>query len=300
MTWLSVSLEIEQRLVEPLSEALLEAGAASVDVADADAGSPAERPLFAEPGAEMPAGWKRSRISALVAGDADAGELLGAACAKAGIAVPRYEIERVEEQDWVRATQAQFVPIRISRRLWIVPSWHRAPDPTAINIALDPGLAFGTGAHPTTRLCLRWLERNIHGGEFVIDYGCGSGVLAIAALKLGAAQAAGVDIDEQALLAARCNAMQNHVNASFHSAAGAKVAPAQIVVANILAHPLIVLAPMLARLTRPGGRLALSGLLPTQASDVCAAYRPWFEIGVDDEEEGWTLLSGVRQSRKLA
>jgi ribosomal protein L11 methyltransferase len=204
----------------------------------------------------------------------------------------------VLERDWVRATQEQFAPIRISRRLWIVPSWHRAPDPAAINIVLDPGLAFGTGSHPTTRLCLRWLERVVRGGEFVIDYGCGSGVLAIAALKLGAGRAAGIDIDEQALVAARRNAMQNRVDASFHGAAEGIGPPAQIVVANILAHPLIVLAPVLARLTRPGGRLALAGLLAPQAGEVCAAYRAWFDIGIEGEDEDWTLLSGIRGKRE--
>lgn len=297
MFWLSVSLEIEERLVEPLSEALLAAGAASVDVADAEAGSPAEQPLFGEAGAGPPAGWRRSRVSMLLAEGADPASLVGAACARVGIAPPPHEVERVPEQDWVRATQEQFAPIRISRRLWIVPSWHRAPDPAAINIVLDPGLAFGTGSHPTTRLCLRWLERVVGGGESVIDYGCGSGVLAISALKLGAARAAGVDIDEQALLAARRNAMQNQADASFHGAAEAIGAPAQIVVANILAHPLIVLAPVLARLTRPGGRLALAGLLPPQADEVCAAYRAWFDIGVEEEEEDWTLLSGIKKEQ---
>lgn len=297
MFWLSVSLEVEERFVEPLSEALLAAGAASVDVADAEAGSPAERPLFGEPGAGPPAGWRRSRVSVLLPAGADPAALVGTACARVGIAAPLHEVERVPEQDWVRATQEQFAPIRISRRLWIVPSWHRAPDPAAINIILDPGLAFGTGSHPTTRLCLRWLERVLRGGESVIDYGCGSGVLAISALKLGAARAAGVDIDEQALLAARGNAMQNQADASFHSAAEAIGAPAQIVIANILAHPLIVLAPVLARLTRPGGRLALAGLLPPQADDVCAAYRAWFDIDVEEEEEDWTLLSGIRQEQ---
>ena len=165
----------------------------------------------------------------------------------------------------------QFAPIRISPRLWIVPSWHGAPDPGAVNIVLDPGLAFGTGNHPTTRLALRWLERVIAGGESVLDYGCGSGILAIAALKLGAARATGVDVDDQALLAAQRNAMQNQVDAIFHNAAETIRQPAQIVVANILAHPLIVLAPLLARFTAPGGRLALAGLLAVQAGEVCAA-----------------------------
>lgn len=296
MSWLRVSLEVEERLVEPLSDALMAAGAASVDVADADAGSAAERPIFAEPGASVPEGWRKNRLSALLAGNADPSAILAAACAQLGIAVPLHAVEQVPEQNWVRATQEQFDPIRVSARLWIVPSWHRAPDPAAINIVLDPGLAFGTGTHATTRQCLRWLERNVHGGESMIDYGCGSGILAIASLKLGAARSAGVDIDEQALLAARHNAMHNRADVSFHSAAEAVGAPAHIVVANILAHPLIVLAPVLARLTRAHGRLALAGVLASQAGEVGAAYHPWFDSAVEDEEDGWALLAGVRRS----
>jgi len=300
MLWLRISVLLDEPLVEPMGDALLAAGAVSVDVADADADSPAEHPLFAEPGAPPPAGWRRSRVSALLPGDGDPSALVGEACARLGIGPVPHEVERVPEQDWVRASQDQFAPISIANKLWIVPSWHRAPDPGAINIVLDPGLAFGTGSHPTTRLCLRWLVRTLHGGEAIIDYGCGSGVLTIAALKLGAASATGIDIDEQALLAARGNAMQNQVNASFHSAAEAVSAPAHIVVANILAHPLIVLAPVLAKLTRPRGKLALAGLLEPQAEEVCATYGAWFDIGVDEVDDGWVLLSGTRRGDALA
>ena len=296
MAWLSVSFEVPVADVEAISDALIEAGAASVEVADADAGSAAEQPVFAEPGAGTPRGWRCSRIAALVAEDADAAALVAAACAQAGITPPPHRTDRVAEQDWVRASRDQFAPIRISPRLWIVPSWHEPPDPGAINLLLDPGLAFGTGSHPTTRLCLTWLERAIRGGESVLDYGCGSGILAIAALKLGAARADGVDIDDQALVAARANAIHNQVQVSFHSAAGAIRQPAQIVVANILAHPLIVLAPLLARLTAPQGRLALAGLLPEQADEVRAAYGPWFDFDAPAQEEGWMLLSGTRGS----
>ena len=295
MPWFSVSFEMAAADVEAVTDALLADGALSVDVADADAGTTAERALFAEPGAEPAHGWRRSLVSALVAEDADPAALLAAACARAGLAPPPHSVRFVAEQDWVRATQAQFAPIRISPRLWIVPSWAAAPDPRAISIALDPGLAFGTGGHATTRLALRWLERAIRGGESVIDYGCGSGILAIAAMKLGAATASGVDIDPQALLAARRNAVQNRVDAIFHGAAEAVRQPAQIVIANILAHPLIVLAPLLARLTAPGGRLALSGLLAGQAAEVGAVYREWFDLSAGEEDEGWVLLDGRRK-----
>ena len=295
MAWLSVSFEVAADDVEAVSDALLEAGAASVEVTDADAGSPAEQPVFAEPGAEPPRSWPRSRVSVLVAQGADAAAVVATACSHAGIVPPPCRVAEVAEQDWVRASRDQFAPIRISPRLWIVPSWHRAPDPDAINIALDPGLAFGTGNHSTTRLCLTWLERVVRGGETVIDYGCGSGILAIAAMKLGAARADGVDIDGQALLAARHNAIHNQVRITFHGSAEAIGQPARIVVANILAHPLIVLAPLLAGLTAPRGRLALAGLLAAQANDVRAAYGPWFDFEAPEEDEGWMLLSCVRR-----
>lgn len=294
MTWLSISFEVAAHEVEAVCDALLEAGAVSVDVTDADAGSDAERPVFAEPGAGEARPWPRSTVNALVEAGVDAGAVLADACQSAGIARPPHRTREIAEQDWVRASRDQFGPIRISQRLWIVPTWHQAPDPAAINISLDPGLAFGTGSHTTTRLCLAWLERTIRGGESVLDYGCGSGILAVAAMKLGAARADGVDIDAQALLAARANALHNRVQVSFHGAAEAIRQPAQIVVANILAHPLIVLAPLLARLTAPGGRLALAGVLAAQAQEVRAAYEAGFDFDAPVEDEGWTLLSATR------
>lgn len=294
MSWLSVSFEVPAEQVEALSDALLEAGAASVDIADAGAGTGAEEAVFADAAvASRP--WKRSVVSALVARAVDTEALVAAACARAGIAAPPWRVREVADEDWVRASREQLAPVRISPRLWIVPSWHQVPDPDAVAITLDPGLAFGTGHHPSTRMCLRWLERVIHGGETVIDFGCGSGILAIAAMKLGAARTDGVDIDEQALLAARRNAMHNRVQATFHGAADAPQQPARIVVANILARPLIVLAPLLARLTAQGGRLALAGLLAEQAGEVRAAYAPWFDFEAPEVEEGWALVSGVRR-----
>jgi ribosomal protein L11 methyltransferase len=295
MAWLSVSFEIAAASAEAVCDALLQAGAASVEVTDADAGSACERPLFGEQAGPGAPAWRRTVVTALIDDRLDAATLVGAACAQAGVARPLHRARPLADQDWVLASREQFTPIRISPRLWIVPSWHEPPDPAAVNLMLDPGLAFGTGSHPTTRLCLRWLEGEVRGGDSMIDYGCGSGILAIAAMKLGAARAAGVDIDERALLAARDNAMHNRVDVSFHSAAGAIRQPARIVVANILAHPLIVLAPLLAGLTAGGGRIALGGLLEEQAGDVQAAYQPWFDFDTAEQEEEWMLLSAIRR-----
>jgi ribosomal protein L11 methyltransferase len=295
MSWLAVILEVEAACAERLGDALLHAGALAVDITDAAAGTPREQPVFAEPGAE-PSAWAYNRLTALFAADADLSAVMPEALRLVGLRrTTPYRLERVDDSDWVRASQSQFAPVRISPRLWIVPSWHTPPDPRAVNIVLDPGLAFGTGTHPTTRLCLHWLEAHVHGGETVIDFGCGSGILAIAALKLGAASACGVDIDEQALLAARRNAMQNRVEVQFVTAVDASGAPAQLVAANILANALIVLAPLLAKLTADGGRIALSGILAEQAEEVRAAYLNWFTMDTIAHEEGWTMLSGVKK-----
>jgi ribosomal protein L11 methyltransferase len=295
MSWLSVSFETAADHVEALADALMAAGAMAVDVSDAAAGTSSEKPAFGEPGSTVDRPWERGLIKALFPAAADLPAAMAQVFEAAGLAHENYRVERVSDKDWVRATQDQFVPQQISARLWVVPSWHAAPDPDAVNIMLDPGLAFGTGAHPTTRLCLRWLDRHLQGGESVIDFGCGSGILAIAALKLGAAAASGVDVDEQALLAARFNAVQNRVDVQFYNAADKLGAPARIVMANILTNPLRVLAPLLARLTEPGGRVVLSGVLADQADEVNAAYRPWFEMDTLEQDDGWVLLSGTRK-----
>jgi ribosomal protein L11 methyltransferase len=297
--WHAVTLIVDARCVETLSDALLESGALSVDVTDAAAGTPAERPLFAEPGSAPAVNWAVNRVVALFAHDAAIATLVPAALQASALpATTAYGIDRVDDQDWVRLTQSQFTPQKISSRLWVVPTWHDVVDAAAINIRLDPGLAFGTGTHPTTRLCLRWLDKHLPPGASVIDYGCGSGILAIAAMKLGAARAAGIDIDEQALLAARRNAMQNHTEVSFFAAEddlnAALKSAAQVVVANILANPLTVLAPLLARLTLPGGHVVLSGILATQADEVRTAYRPWFDMHTTEPEDEWVLLAGER------
>ena len=293
----SVVITVAAGAAEALGDALIEAGALSVSVEDADAGTAAEKPLFGEPGTEPDReAWERSVIRALVPEEADADAIVAAAAAGAGMAAaPAYRAEVVADQDWVRITQAQFEPIRVSDRLWVVPSWHTPPDPHAVNLMLDPGVAFGTGAHPTTRMCLRWLEASVKGGERVLDYGCGSGILAIAAMKLGAGAAIGVDIDADAVAQARENARANGVEATFLAAAARLDVAADLVVANILANPLRLLAPVLAAHTRRGGQLALAGLLAEQAAELVEVYRPTFDLTVAAEEEGWALLAGVRR-----
>ncbi len=278
-----------------LSDALTQAGALSVEITDADAGTQAEQAAFDEP-EQVHASWRRCRVSALFAQGADARGVLARACARVGVALPEaIEETEVADQDWVRLTRDQFRPIRIASRLWIVPSWESAPDPQAINLRLDPGLAFGTGSHPTTRLCLQWLEANLAPGTRVLDYGCGSGILAIAAERLGAAVVVGVDIDPQALVAARANAMQNGVAARFHEPGAEPNAGYHVVLANILANPLIALAPLLRVRTLPRCHVVLSGILEDQAEDVARAYRPWFAMSEPRIDDGWALLVGERR-----
>jgi ribosomal protein L11 methyltransferase len=287
---------VDAARVERLSDALMEAGALAVDVTDAQAGTPGEHALFGEPGEPATGEWALSRVSALFEEHVNIAAGIAAALSAAGMdAATAFDITRVAEQDWVRVTQSQFQPVRVSSRLWVVPTWHTPPAPDAINLAIDPGLAFGTGTHPTTRLCLAWLDANLRGGEYVLDYGCGSGILGIAAMKLGAATATGVDIDPLALLAARHNAMQNQVMMEFAAADDAAPEAADVVVANILANPLKLLAPVLARATRRGGHLLLSGVLEHQAREVQDAYRSWFDLDPMQHDDGWVLISGSKR-----
>ena len=291
---MSIILCTDARVADELSDALLAQGALSVSVEDACAGTATETPLYGEPGMPVETAWPQSLINALCERTTDPAQLIAAACAQIGLAqAPAYRVKPVAEQDWVRRSQSQFEPLRISDKLWIVPSWAMAPDPDAVNLVLDPGLAFGTGSHPSTRLCLQWLERTIRGGERVLDYGCGSGILAIAALCLGASASLGVDVDPLALPAARANAERNRVDARFINTETAPAFQADLVVANILANPLILLAPLLAGYTGKGGRIALSGILEAQAEEVMAAYAPWFRMCVGGSDADWVLLEGL-------
>lgn len=290
--WMSLKIAADRDQAEALTDALLAAGALAVSTEDRDAGTAAEEAQFGEPGEAEPRAWRRNWVAALLHGDTDVPALLD----RLGLAADaEHTVEAVPERDWVRITQAQFDPIRITDGLWIVPSWHAAPRPDAVNIELDPGLAFGTGSHPTTRLCLIWLAEHLHGGETVLDYGCGSGILAIAAARLGAAHVVGIDIDPQAVTAARDNALRNRVQAEFCLPDDAPLMQADILVANILTNPLKALAPLLASRVRPGGQIVLSGILEGQTDEVIATYAPWFDLSLAGLEEGWALLAGNRR-----
>lgn len=299
MSWTEIVIEIALAHAEALSDALMEAGALSVSVEDADLGTDAEQPLFGEPGMEpKEAAWEHSRVVALTEVDADQSAIVAAATRAIGLssALP-FTLRAVAEQDWVRLTQSQFAPIHIGKHIWVVPSWHEAPDPAGLILELDPGLAFGTGSHPTTRLCMEWLEAHPAPGQSVLDYGCGSGILALVAKKMGAQHVSGVDIDPQAIESARDNARRNSCAVDYYLPdAFAQSSHAEqrfdIVVANILSSPLIVMAPMLSGRVAAGGALILSGVLARQAQDVIAAYAPFITLGVWAEQEGWVALHG--------
>lgn len=296
MSWVALVMELEAREADTLSDELLARGALSVTTEDAAAGTPDEHAIFDEPG-ENPSTWPRLVLRMMAADEPTARALLQEACDACGMDIPdAVGMEHIPEQDWVRTTQAQFDTIRVSDRLWIVPTWHTPPKAAAINIRLDPGVAFGTGSHPTTRLCLEWLDAHLRPGQTVLDYGCGSGILAIAALKLGAGRTLGTDIDPAAIEAARANCAANEVTCEFTDAAASLNYQADVVLANILANPLKVLAPALAGHCRTGGHLVLAGILSHQAEEIAAIYARWFEIDRLVESEGWTRVSGTRRA----
>jgi len=283
-----------QDQLEPLSDALDALEALSVSVEDADAQTDAEEALFGEPGMPPPQeGWQRSRVCALYNSQALAKDALAILQAQAFFAKCSVLATReVPEQDWVRLTQSQFAPVEITPEFWIVPSWHEPPSQARIVIELDPGLAFGTGTHPTTRMCLRWIAQQHKLGR-VLDYGCGSGILAIGAAKFGAMDIDAVDIDETAVRSTVLNAKANQV----HLRAGTPDIVSgvyQTVLANILAIPLKVLAPLLWSHVAPGGSLVLAGILARQADELKAAYAPYCELDITSQEDGWIRMTAQR------
>ncbi|MEO6928353.1 MAG: 50S ribosomal protein L11 methyltransferase [Casimicrobiaceae bacterium] len=291
----ALRLVVDASVADRWADALLACGALSVDLSDPCAGTPAETPLYGEPGEHSEAAWPRACIEALFAADADALTLLGEAAASLNEVMPECELHRVAAQDWVRETQRQFTPIEVTTGFYIVPSWCMRPAEATLSVTLDPGLAFGTGAHPTTLLCLRWMHQQGVDGARLLDYGCGSGILAIAASKLGASFVRGVDVDPQAIVASDDNARGNGMAAGDFSLPDALDAGGfDVVISNILANPLIVLAPVLSARVRGGGRIALCGILETQQDAVREAYAPWFTLAPWRSADGWVLLHGQR------
>jgi len=274
MPWLALRVQVAQASADALSEALLEEGAQSVSIE----------------ALEEPQAW----VSATLAPGADGARMLARAAARCGARIAQpWSVQKIDDANWVRRSQAQFSPLELGR-LWIGASWHEAP-PGRARVRIDPGLAFGTGSHASTRLVLGFLDEAMKGGESVLDYGCGSGILAIAAAKLGAARVDAVDIDPLALEVARANARANATDVAVHAPETLPRAGYDLVVANILARPLVELASELAARTKRGGRIALAGLLASQAEEVRRAYEPEFEMALGAGEEDWVLLVGVRR-----
>ncbi len=297
-----ITLLVTGGAAEALGEALMEAGALSVTIEDADADTPDEQPQYGEPGLEpVHTGWDNSIVKVLVEDDFDFGLDLAIAAKAMKMSEPKIVADKpVENADWVRITQAQFQPVKVSERMWIVPTWHEPPaGDKAINIRLDPGVAFGTGSHPTTHLCLQWLDSHVLAHQSVLDYGCGTGILAIAAKKLGADNVLGTDIDPQAVEAAIENARANEAAARFVLPDEMPEGCFDIVVANILSNPLKLLAPALLSRVAPEGYLVLSGVLARQAQEVIDVYRehdPQVKLSVWKEEDGWVCIAGQRQA----
>jgi len=293
-TLFELALLVPEDAVDIVSDALEALEALSVSVEDADADTSAEQALFGEPGLPAPkAGWQRSRLVALFPAEPAAQEALQLLRLQDFFGpCTVLALQPVADQDWVRLTQSQFAPVDIAPGFWIVPSWHQPPPEARQIIQLDPGLAFGTGTHPTTRMCLRWIARHAQSSQRVLDYGCGSGILAIGAAKFGASDIVAVDIDPAAVQSTRLNASNNHVTlqAGLPDVAQGLF---DVVLANILATPLKVLAPLLCQHVRPGGHLVLAGILERQAEELQAAYAPWLRLQVTDSEDGWILMTAT-------
>lgn len=291
MPWLQVSIRIPRERSEAAERAFEAAGAVSVTLGDAE-----DHPVLEPAPGETPL-WPEVVATGLFEADVDAQVVVTQLATALGLAQDAVTAVRLEDQDWECAWMADFHPMRFGTRLWICPSSHPPPDPNAVNIDLDPGLAFGTGTHPTTALCLEWLDAHPPSGALVVDYGCGSGILAIAALKLGARRAWAVDIDPQALVATEANAAKNAIaptNLYTVEPQGLPPLKADLLMANILSGPLVELAPRLAALVRPGGRIVLSGILCEQAPAVLAAYEAWFAMRAPVERDGWVRLEGTK------
>ena len=296
MPFLQVNIVVPSSHAELLSDELMEVGALSTAIEDAYAGTDKEQPIFDEPNEPSAEIWEQSLIIAMFDADTDVDAAVALLPENMRPVKEAYTVTSVADQDWVKLTQSQFDPIHVSERLWITPTWHEAPTDGSINIELDPGLAFGTGSHRTTFLCLRWLDANMPQGAAVLDYGCGSGILAITAAKLGAGKVVGVDIDKQAIRASHDNAAQNQVNIEVYLPDAQPEGQFDVVVANILANPLRMLGQMLAGRVKTDGQIVLSGILAEQVEEISALYQQWFDMKPATIQDGWACLFGIKRA----
>ncbi len=295
MAWLLLKIQANEHNADLISDALMNIGALSASIEDANAETATEQAIFGEPGDPPPGIWQQNIVTAMFAESTNISQTINALRLTTKIPQFQFSTEIIPEQNWVRATQAQFDPIKITDKMWIIPTWHVPPNADAINIVLDPGLAFGTGSHPTTSLCLQWLSEQPLENKSVLDYGCGSGILAIAAKKLGACPVSGVDIDFQAIIASNYNGLQNQVKIEFFDANTFTDQTFDFVVANILSSALMVLAPALAKYCKTGAKLALSGILEEQKETLIARYSEWFNMDTPQQKDAWILLTGTKR-----
>lgn len=294
MSFQQLKINIDSKRAEQLSDIFFELGALSVSIEDQYEGTELEQPIFNEPGMDVKGLWEHSTVVVLLNADDDIEAIITASQNELNSTFD-YVLEQVDDQDWVRLTQSQFEPIEVTSKLYIVPSWHTIPNPDATGIILDPGLAFGTGSHPTTFMCLKYLAENITSNMKVLDYGCGSGILAITAKKLGAQLVDGVDIDPQAIESSLFNAENNQVNVNFYLPDTFTAGQYDLVVANILSNPLRMLASALASYVKPQGKIILSGILADQIEEMSTIYSQWFTMNTYTIQDGWACLEGLRK-----
>lgn len=294
MSFKQLKIKVDSEKADSLGDAFFAEDALSVSVEDQFEGTEFEEPIFNEPGMEVEKLWQHSLLVVLLTEDCDIDQIVSNVQKKTKLTFD-YEIENIDDQDWVRLTQSQFEPIKITDKLFIVPSWHELPIADATGIILDPGLAFGTGSHPTTFMCLEWLAKNVSTADTILDYGCGSGILAITAAKLGAKSVVGVDIDKQATESSLYNAEVNQTQVNFFLPDKFKPTTYDIVIANILSNPLRMLASALSGYVCKGGKIVLSGILDSQIEEMSSIYQEWFDMQVYKVMDGWVCLEGIKR-----
>ncbi|MAR99844.1 MAG: 50S ribosomal protein L11 methyltransferase [Nitrosomonadales bacterium] len=295
MSWTNLDVQTIKKDVDPISDYLIELGAISTSIQNTNLDKNNEELIFGEPNNQSQEYWKNTTVKALFEKTIDIELIKIALKNKFKKEDFFFETSVVQNQDWVKLTQSQFLPIHIDNRLWVIPTWHKIKDKKAINLILDPGLAFGTGTHPTTHLCLSWLIENVNKNKTILDYGCGSGILSIASKKLGAKNVIGVDIDDQALKASHENAKKNNVEIVWDNSQNIKNYKADIIISNILSSALTLLAPILSNYCNKNGKIALSGILKSQEKLIKKIYSEWFEMGPSKTREGWVIITGTKR-----